>query len=48
MKDINHKVSKKIVHEAKKNGMGIKLEYLHGIRNAKTGGLNKLGKEISI
>jgi len=37
VKDINHKVSKKIVQEAKNNGMGIKLEYLKGIRNAKSG-----------
>ncbi len=36
VKDINHKVSKKIVQEAKNNGMGIKLEYLNGIRNAKS------------
>ncbi|QRF74671.1 putative transposase [Thermoplasmatales archaeon] len=35
-RDINHKVSKKIVQEAKNNGMGIKLEYLKGIRNAKS------------
>ena len=33
-KDLNHKVSGKIVQEAKQNGMGIKLEYLQGIRNA--------------
>ena len=37
VKDINHKVSKKIVQEAKQNGMGIKLEYLQGIRNARSG-----------
>ena len=37
VKDINHKVSKKIVQEAKQNGMGIKLEYLQGIRNASSG-----------
>ncbi len=36
-KDINHKVSKRIVQEAKRNGMGIKLEYLQGIRNARSG-----------
>ena len=36
-KDINHKVSTKIVQEAKQNGMGIKLEYLQGIRNARSG-----------
>jgi len=36
-KDINNKVSKKIVQEAKQNGMGIKLEYLEGIRKAKSG-----------
>ncbi|ARD84857.1 IS605 OrfB family transposase [Ferroplasma acidiphilum] len=36
VKDINHKVAKKIVQEAKNNGMGIKLEYLNGIRNAKS------------
>ena len=36
-KDINHKVSKKIVQEAKQKGMGIKLEYIKGIRNAKSG-----------
>ena len=36
-KDINHKVSKRIVQEAKQNGMGIKLEYLKGIRQAKSG-----------
>ncbi len=33
---LNHKVSKRMVQEAKKNGMGIKLEYLQGIRNAKS------------
>lgn len=37
VKDINHKVSKKIVQTAKQNEMGIKLEYLQGIRNAKSG-----------
>lgn len=37
VKDVNHKVSKKIVQEAKQDGMGIKLEYLQGIRNAKSG-----------
>ncbi len=37
VKDINHKVARKIVQEAKDNGMGIKLEYLNGIRNAKSG-----------
>ncbi len=36
VKDINHKVARKIVQEAKDNGMGIKLEYLNGIRNAKS------------
>lgn len=36
-KDLNHKVSKKIVQEAKQNGMGIKLEYLRGIRTAGSG-----------
>ena len=36
-KDINHKVSKKIVQEANQNGMGIKLEYLKGIREARSG-----------
>jgi putative transposase len=36
-KDLNHKASRKIVQEAKENGMGIKLEYLRGIRNAKSG-----------
>ena len=36
-RDINHKVSKKIVQEAKQNGMGIKLEYLRGIRTARSG-----------
>ncbi|MEM3196819.1 MAG: transposase [Conexivisphaerales archaeon] len=35
-RDLNHKVSKKIVEEAKQNGLGIKLEYLQGIRNAKS------------
>ncbi|MHB1493109.1 MAG: RNA-guided endonuclease TnpB family protein [Thermoplasmataceae archaeon] len=35
-KDLNHKVSRKIVQEAKQNGVGIKLEYLQGIRNAKS------------
>ena len=35
-RDLNHKVSKRMVQEAKKNGMGIKLEYLQGIRNAKS------------
>ncbi len=37
VRDLNHKVSKKIVHEAKQNGTGIKLEYLHGIRDARSG-----------
>ena len=37
VKEINHKISKKIVQEAKQNGMGIKLEYLQGIRNARSG-----------
>ncbi len=37
VKDINHNVSKKIVQKAKQNGMGIKLEYLQGIRNARSG-----------
>ncbi|EQD45508.1 IS605 OrfB family transposase [mine drainage metagenome] len=36
VKDLNHKVSGKIVQEAKQNGMGIKLEYLRGIRSAKS------------
>ena len=36
-KDINHKVSKRIVQEAKHTGTGIKLEYLKGIRKAKSG-----------
>jgi putative transposase len=36
-KDINHNVSKKIVQEAKQNGMGIKLEYLKGIREVRSG-----------
>ena len=36
-RDINHKVSKKMVQEAKQNGMGIKIEYLQGIRNARSG-----------
>ena len=36
VKDINHKVSKKIVQEAGLNGMGIKLEYLQGIREARS------------
>ena len=36
-KDINHTVSKKIVQEAKQNGMGIKLECLNGIREARSG-----------
>ena len=36
VKDINHKVSKRIVQEARLNGMGIKLEYLQGIREAKS------------
>ena len=36
-KDLNHKVSKKIVQEAKQNGMGIKLEYRRGIRTAGSG-----------
>ncbi|MEM3855300.1 MAG: IS200/IS605 family accessory protein TnpB-related protein, partial [Conexivisphaerales archaeon] len=35
-RDLNNKVSKKIVEEAKQNGLGIKLEYLQGIRNAKS------------
>ncbi|EQD75377.1 IS605 OrfB family transposase, partial [mine drainage metagenome] len=34
VKDLNHKMSGKIVQEAKQNGMEIKLEYLQGIRNA--------------
>ena len=36
VKDINHKIAKKLVKEANDNGMGIKLEYLNGIRNAKS------------
>ena len=36
-KDINNKVSKRIVQEARQNGMGIKLENLKGVRNAKSG-----------
>ena len=36
-KDLNHKISKRIVQEAKKNEMGIKLEYLQGLRNARSG-----------
>lgn len=35
VKDINHKVSKKIVDTAKETGKGIKLEDLTGIRNGK-------------
>lgn len=35
VKDINHKVSRKIVDTAKESGKGIKLEYLTGIRNGK-------------
>ncbi|MEM3325451.1 MAG: IS200/IS605 family accessory protein TnpB-related protein, partial [Thermoplasmata archaeon] len=35
-RDLNHKVSKKIVEEAKQNRLGIKLEYLQRIRNAKS------------
>ncbi len=35
-RDLNHKVSKRIVQEAKQNGMGIKLEYLQGIRSARS------------
>ncbi|MGC8515066.1 MAG: RNA-guided endonuclease InsQ/TnpB family protein [Thermoplasmata archaeon] len=37
VKDINNKVSKKIVQDAKQNGMGIKLEYIRCIRNARSG-----------
>jgi putative transposase len=33
-RDLNHRISKRIVQEAKNNGMGIKLEYLRGIRTA--------------
>ena len=36
-KIINHKVSKRIVQEAKHTGMGIKLEHLKGIRKARPG-----------
>jgi len=35
VKDINHKISKKIVTVAKESGKGIKLEKLTGIRNSK-------------
>jgi len=35
VKDINHKVSRKIVDTAKESGKGIKLEDLTGIRNSK-------------
>jgi len=35
VKDINHKVSRKIVDTAKESGKGIKLEDLTGIRNGK-------------
>jgi putative transposase len=35
VKDINHKVSRKIVYTAKETGKGIKLEDLTGIRNGK-------------
>jgi len=35
MRDLNHKVSRKIVEIAKKNNAGIKLEELDGIRNNK-------------
>lgn len=35
IKDINHKISKKIVSFAKENACGIKLEKLTGIRNSK-------------
>ena len=33
VRDLNHKISKKIVLTAKENGCSIKLENLHGIRN---------------
>lgn len=36
-RDLNHKVSKRIVQEAKQSGVGIKLEYLQGIRKARSG-----------
>ncbi|WP_205804425.1 RNA-guided endonuclease TnpB family protein, partial [Methanolobus halotolerans] len=35
VRDINHKISKKIVDNAYENGYGIKLEELKGIRNNK-------------
>lgn len=37
VKDINHKISKKLVDVAKKNRLAIKLEKLTGIRNKKQG-----------
>lgn len=35
LKDLNHKISRKIVNIARENGCGIKLEKLEGIRNNK-------------
>lgn len=37
VRDLNHRTSKKIVSVAGENGMGIKLEMLKGIRNARSG-----------
>ncbi len=44
IKDINHKVSKKIVQIAVENKCGIKLEKLGGIRKSKAGKNNKVNK----
>lgn len=40
-RDLNHKISKKIVSEALKNGFGIKLENLKGLKNKKDKSRNK-------
>ncbi|MEM3846473.1 MAG: transposase [Candidatus Parvarchaeota archaeon] len=41
IRDLNHKISRKIVDEAKKSGAGIKLEDLRGIRQKKNKKTNK-------
>lgn len=40
-RDLNHKISKKIVSEALKNGFGIKLENLKGLKNKKDKSRNR-------
>ena len=49
VKDLNHKISRKIVDVALYNGCGIKLENLKGLRklNSKIGGAGKSEKNKS-